>query len=45
MSLNNITGFVSHPIVSPGKARPGTEVIKLIVLNSVEHDIYPAHKC
>ena len=24
---------------------PGPEVIKKIMLNSAEHEIYPAHKC
>ena len=28
-----------------GVYRPGSEVIKLFVLNSAEHEIYPAHKC
>ena len=24
---------------------PGPEVIKLFMLNSAEHELYPAHKC
>ena len=27
------------------RALPGPEVIKLIILNSAEHEIYRAHKC
>ena len=29
----------------PFFVRPGPEVIKLFMLNSAEHKIYPAHKC
>ena len=33
--------FYIHPL----KNQPGPEVIIFFMLNSAEHEIYPAHKC
>ena len=38
--------LVSLPLDLPEPLLPGLEIIKLVsMLNSAEHEIYPAHKC